>query len=233
MDQLDAKMRDRQGNLEADDLINDDDDDDDDSSSSNSEEKSESAPRQPPHESTKVRFADEVNVKGAKKKERADMAVAQQQLDSIVKSFDAFFEQTSSHKGAVFPGQNDIDDDGDEPAIGFNPDGFMAALKQFGISAAEFNGNNTESDDNDDDDGDSRSESEEDEEARVEWEAYEAQMQAELGRSSVLSGYEKKSAPQDETTTSEDADVDIDLNLVTNFLQSYASQEVSRYDMIG
>lgn len=144
-------------------------------------------------------------------------------LREVVNGMNSFVETISSYEGAEFPS-----DLGEEPDIQFDPEGFMTSLDKFLTKPINRVENETVSDD------DSYSSNASDDEEIHE---YTSAIDKELSLSNVGKSFVKVQEKSEETssnkdrspgqTTEDDAmkPVDIDLNLVQNFLESYSLQE--------
>ena len=147
-------------------------------------------------------------------------------LREVVNGMNSFVETISSYEGAEFPPEQ-----GEEPDIQFDPEGFMKCLDQFFMKPSKKIENKAISDDESDDSYHSNSC---DDEIIHE---YSCAMDKELSSSNVGKSFVKakneelqtscnsKDKSPAETTDDTMKPVDIDLNLVQNFLESYSLQE--------
>ena len=145
-------------------------------------------------------------------------------LRQVVNGMNSFVETISSYEGAEFPAELS-----DKSDIQFDPEGFIKSIDRFFTPSADSNENETTSDEelySSDASGDE------------ELDAYTSAMDKELSLSNVGKSFVKVEEKTGESqtcsnkeypdqTTEEDAKkpVDIDLNLVQNFLESYSLQE--------
>ena len=146
-------------------------------------------------------------------------------LSQVVNGMNSFVETISSYEGAEFPAELS-----DKSDIQFDPEGFIKSLDGFFTASTDSNENGTMSDDelyNSDASGDE------------ELDMYTNAMDKELSLSNIGKSFVKvqektgesqtfKSKDEDPNQTTEDdamKPVDIDLNLVQNFLESYSLQE--------
>ena len=145
-------------------------------------------------------------------------------LREVVNGMNSFVETISSYEGAEFPAEL-----GEEPDIQFDPEGFMTSLDRFFTKQTNRVENETISDD------DSYNSDASDDEIHQ----YTSAMDKELSSSNIGKSFVKVPEKSEELQTSsnnvenpgqttEDGamkPVDIDLNLVQNFLESYSLQE--------
>ena len=146
-------------------------------------------------------------------------------LSQVVNGMNSFVETISSYEGAEFPAELSNKSD-----IQFDPEGFIKSLDRFFTASIDNNENGTMSDDefyNSDASGDQ------------ELDMYTSAMDKELSLSNIGKSFVKvqektgesqtsKNENDDSNQTTEDdamKPVDIDLNLVQNFLESYSLQE--------
>ena len=146
-------------------------------------------------------------------------------LREVVNGMNSFVETISSYEGAEIPSEQ-----GEEPDIQFDPEGFMKSLDRFFMKPFNKVENEAISDDESDDSYNSNAS--DDEIIRE----YSCAMDEELSSSNVGKSFVKaknadfqpssnKGESPAETTDNTMKPVDIDLNLVQNFLESYSLQE--------
>ena len=146
-------------------------------------------------------------------------------LREVVNGMNSFVETISSYEGAEIPSEQ-----GEEPDIQFDPEGFMKSLDRFFMKPFNKVENEAISDDESDDSYNSNAS--DDEIIRE----YSCAMDEELSSSNVGKSFVKaknadfqpfsnKGESPSETTDNTIKPVDIDLNLVQNFLESYSLQE--------
>ena len=146
-------------------------------------------------------------------------------LREVVNGMNSFVETISSYEGAEISSEQ-----GEEPDIQFDPEGFMKSLDRFFMKPFNKVENEAISDDESDDSYNSNAS--DDEIIRE----YSCAMDEELSSSNVGKSFVKaknadfqpssnKGESPAETTDNTMKPVDIDLNLVQNFLESYSLQE--------